>query len=115
MQVGVPKDRVLLRLPATWEGIEATRALEADGCRCLVHMVFSFAQARAAAEAGASVIQARAPAPRTPWVALADPSPLFPLTYPSHVSFPAVLYAVLHKKGACRCRCVLLGLQLPDF
>ena len=80
MQVGVPKDRVLLRLPATWEGIEATRALEADGCRCLVHMVFSFAQARAAAEAGASVIQARAPAPRTPWVALADPGPLSPLT-----------------------------------
>jgi transaldolase len=58
--MGVPRDRVLLRLPATWEGVEAARALEAAGLRTHVILVASFTQAAAAAQAGAAVVQPNA-------------------------------------------------------
>jgi transaldolase len=51
-------DRYLLRIPGTWEGIQAVKKLEADGIHCHVTLVYSFTQAAAAAQAGASVIQA---------------------------------------------------------
>lgn len=55
-QAGVPQERVLIKTPATWEGIRATERLEREGIRCLVTLVCSRVQGRAAAEAGASVI-----------------------------------------------------------
>jgi transaldolase len=59
-EMGVPLDKVLLRLPATWEGIEAAKRLEADGIPTHLVLVASFVQAAAAAQAGARVIQPNA-------------------------------------------------------
>lgn len=50
-------DRYLLRIPGTWEGIQAVKKLETEGIHCHVTLIYSFTQAAAAAQAGASVIQ----------------------------------------------------------
>lgn len=55
-KAGISKDRLLIKLAATWEGIEAARALEQDGINCNMTLIFAFAQARASAEAGAFLI-----------------------------------------------------------
>ncbi|CAM8879973.1 unnamed protein product [Rhodiola kirilowii] len=55
--VGVPPERVLYKIPSTWQGIEASRLLESEGIQTHLTFVYSFAQAAAAAQAGASVIQ----------------------------------------------------------
>ncbi|KAK9823006.1 hypothetical protein WJX81_005539 [Elliptochloris bilobata] len=56
-EMGVPGDRVLVRIPATWEGIQAAKALEAKGIATHLILVYSFVQAVAAAQAGVSVVQ----------------------------------------------------------
>ncbi len=48
---GVSRERVLIKLAATWEGICAARLLEKEGIRCNLTLLFSFAQAKACAEA----------------------------------------------------------------
>ncbi len=53
---GVSKDRVLFKIASTWEGIQAARVLEKEGCRCNLTLLFSFAQAVACAEAGVFLI-----------------------------------------------------------
>ena len=53
---GVTRDRVLIKLAGTWEGIQAARVLESEGVRCNVTLVFSFLQAAASAQAGAYLI-----------------------------------------------------------
>jgi transaldolase len=53
---GVPRARVLVKLASTWEGIQAARALEAEGIACNLTLLFCFAQAAAAADAGATLI-----------------------------------------------------------
>lgn len=53
---GVSRDRVLIKLATTWEGIQAARILEAEGIRCNMTLLFNFAQAVAAADAGATLI-----------------------------------------------------------
>lgn len=53
---GISKDRVLIKLATTWEGVEACRALEEMGIRTNMTLLFSMAQAAAAAEAGAFLI-----------------------------------------------------------
>lgn len=55
--LGVPLNRFLLRIPATWEGIQAAKQLEAEGVATHLVLVYSFVQAAAAAQAGVSVIQ----------------------------------------------------------
>jgi transaldolase len=55
--VDVPPERLLFKIPSTWQGIEASRLLEAEGLQTHLTFVYSFAQAAAAAQAGASVIQ----------------------------------------------------------
>jgi transaldolase len=55
--LGVGSDRVILRMPATWEAIQAAAQLEADGIATQLVLVYSFAQGAAAAAAGASIIQ----------------------------------------------------------
>jgi len=54
---GVNGEKVLIRIPATWEGIEAAGRLEAEGTKTHVILVSSFAQAAAAAQAGVSIVQ----------------------------------------------------------
>ena len=53
---GVSRDRVYIKIAATWEGIQACKVLEAEGIRCNMTLVFSFAQAVACGEVGASLI-----------------------------------------------------------
>ncbi|RID57500.1 hypothetical protein BRARA_F00870 [Brassica rapa] len=56
-EIDVPHDRLLFKIPATWQGIEAAKLLESEGIQTHLTFVYSFAQAAAAAQAGASVIQ----------------------------------------------------------
>ena len=53
---GVPRERVLIKIAATWEGIVAARMLEAEGIHCNLTLLFSFAQAQACAAAGVKLI-----------------------------------------------------------
>lgn len=53
---GTPRDRVLIKLASTWEGIQAGEQLEKEGINCNLTLLFSFAQARACAEAGVFLI-----------------------------------------------------------
>lgn len=55
-EAGVSKDRVLIKLASTWEGIQAGEILEKEGINCNLTLLFSFAQARACAEAGVFLI-----------------------------------------------------------
>ncbi|WP_022944822.1 transaldolase [Pseudoalteromonas ruthenica] len=52
----VDTSRVLIKIASTWEGIQAAKVLESQGIRCNLTLLFSFAQARACAEAGAYLI-----------------------------------------------------------
>ncbi|MGJ8693679.1 MAG: transaldolase [Thalassotalea sp.] len=53
---GITNDRVLIKLASTWEGIRAAATLEKEGINCNLTLLFSFAQARACAEAGVYLI-----------------------------------------------------------
>lgn len=53
---GVSKDRVLIKLASTWEGIRAAEKLEKEGINCNLTLLFSDAQARACFEAGVYLI-----------------------------------------------------------
>lgn len=54
---GVKKDRILIKIASTWEGIQAAKILEADyGIHCNLTLLFSFCQAVACAESGVTLI-----------------------------------------------------------
>ncbi|MBC3886374.1 transaldolase [Undibacterium griseum] len=53
---GVPRERVLIKIASTWEGIQAAEILEKEGIRCNMTLLFCLAQAIACAEAGAKLI-----------------------------------------------------------
>jgi len=53
---GIKNDRILIKLAATWQGIRAAEQLEKEGINCNLTLLFSFAQARACAEAGVFLI-----------------------------------------------------------
>ena len=53
---GVSRDRVLIKLASTWEGIRAAEVLQKEGIHCNMTLLFSLAQAVACAEAGAQLI-----------------------------------------------------------
>jgi len=55
-QSGVPKNRILIKIAGTWEGIKAVKKLEAEGISCNCTLIFSLTQAIACAEAGAFLI-----------------------------------------------------------
>lgn len=56
-KLGVSRDRILIKLASTWEGIEAARILESEHhIHCNLTLLFSFAQAVACAEAGVTLI-----------------------------------------------------------
>lgn len=55
-QAGVARERVLIKLASTWEGIRAAEKLEREGIRCNMTLLFSFAQAAACADAGVALI-----------------------------------------------------------
>lgn len=53
---GIGRERVLVKIASTWEGIQAARLLEQEGIHCNLTLLFSFAQAQACAEAGITLI-----------------------------------------------------------
>lgn len=53
---GVSRDRILIKIASTWEGIRAAETLEREGIHCNLTLLFSFAQAVACAEAGVTLI-----------------------------------------------------------
>ncbi|HAS3577257.1 TPA: transaldolase [Vibrio cholerae] len=53
---GISNDRILIKLASTWEGIRAAEILEKESINCNLTLLFSFAQARACAEAGVFLI-----------------------------------------------------------
>lgn len=55
-EAGIGNDRILIKIAATWEGIQAARILEQEGIKCNLTLLFSFAQAAACADAGAYLI-----------------------------------------------------------
>ena len=55
-KAGISKDRVLIKIASTWEGIKAAEILEKEGIHCNLTLLFSFAQAVACAEAGIQLI-----------------------------------------------------------
>lgn len=55
-QAGVKRERVLIKLASTWEGVLAARQLQQEGIRCNMTLLFSLVQAVACAEAGAQLI-----------------------------------------------------------
>jgi transaldolase len=55
-KAGVQRERVLIKLASTWEGIRAAEELEREGIHCNLTLLFSFAQAVACAEAGVTLI-----------------------------------------------------------
>jgi len=55
-RAGVRRERVLIKIASTWEGIRAAERLERDGIHCNLTLLFSFAQAVACADAGVTLI-----------------------------------------------------------
>ncbi|MBM3106991.1 transaldolase [Pseudomonas sp. V1] len=55
-QAGIGRDRVLIKLASTWEGIRAAEVLEKEGIQTNLTLLFSFAQAQACADAGVFLI-----------------------------------------------------------
>jgi transaldolase len=53
---GIGRERVLIKIASTWEGIKAAEALQKEGINCNLTLLFSFPQAVACAEAGAKLI-----------------------------------------------------------
>jgi transaldolase len=55
-KLGVSRERILIKLASTWEGIRAAEQLEKEGIHCNMTLLFSFAQAVACADAGVTLI-----------------------------------------------------------
>ena len=53
---GITRERILIKIASTWEGIRAAERLEREGIHCNLTLLFSFAQAVACAEAGVTLI-----------------------------------------------------------
>lgn len=53
---GVSKERVLIKIAATWEGVQAARVLEKEGIHCNLTLIFSVAQAEIASNANVTLI-----------------------------------------------------------
>jgi transaldolase len=53
---GIARERVLIKLASTWEGIQAARILQHEGIRCNMTLLFAFCQAVACGDAGAQLI-----------------------------------------------------------
>jgi transaldolase len=53
---GIDRERILIKIASTWEGIRAAERLEKEGIHCNLTLLFGFAQAVACAEAGVTLI-----------------------------------------------------------
>jgi transaldolase len=55
-RAGIGRERVLIKIASTWEGIQAAKALEHEGIHCNLTLLFAFCQAVACGEAGVQLI-----------------------------------------------------------
>ena len=55
-KAGMPRERILIKLASTWEGVRAAEVLEMDGIHCNMTLMFSLPQAIACAEAKATLV-----------------------------------------------------------
>jgi len=55
-EAGIAKERILIKIASTWEGIQAAKQLEKEGIHCNLTLLFNLAQAIACAEAGVTLI-----------------------------------------------------------
>jgi transaldolase len=55
-QNGIPRERILVKIASTWEGVRAAEVLQKEGINCNMTLLFSMAQAIACAEAKAKLI-----------------------------------------------------------
>jgi len=55
-EAGIDKERILIKIASTWEGIQAAKQLEKEGIHCNLTLLFTLAQAVACAEAGITLI-----------------------------------------------------------
>ena len=55
-EAGISRERILIKLAATWEGVRAAEVLEKEGIHCNLTLLFGFHQAVACAEAGVTLI-----------------------------------------------------------
>jgi transaldolase len=55
-EAGIDKERILIKIASTWEGIQAAKQLEKEGIHCNLTLLFNLAQAIACAEAGVTLI-----------------------------------------------------------
>jgi len=55
-EVGIEKERILVKIASTWEGLQAAKVLEKEGIHCNLTLLFSLAQAIVAAENGVTLI-----------------------------------------------------------
>ncbi|WP_372722706.1 transaldolase [Novipirellula sp.] len=55
-EAGISKDRILIKMASTWEGVRAAEQLEKEGIHCNLTLLFGFGQAIACAEAGVTLI-----------------------------------------------------------
>ena len=55
-QSGTPRERILIKLASTWEGIQAARILQHEGINCNMTLLFAFCQAVASVDASARLI-----------------------------------------------------------
>jgi transaldolase len=53
---GIAQERILIKIASTWEGIQAARALEAEGIHCNLTLLFNLVQAQACADANVTLI-----------------------------------------------------------
>jgi transaldolase len=53
---GIPRERILIKIASTWEGIKAAEVLQKEGINCNLTLLFSLAQAVACAEGGIKLI-----------------------------------------------------------
>jgi len=53
---GIPRERILIKIASTWEGIKAAEQVQKEGINCNLTLLFSFAQAVACAEGGVTLI-----------------------------------------------------------
>jgi len=53
---GISRNRILVKIAATWEGVRAAEVLEKEGIHCNITLIFDLIQAIAAAEAGATLV-----------------------------------------------------------
>jgi transaldolase len=83
---GIGRDRLLIKIASTWEGIRAAEELEREGIHCNLTLLFSFAQAVACAEAGVFLISPFVGRIFDWYVAQGTPAPATPQDDPGVVS-----------------------------